>query len=779
MNADTAQNKMKRAAVSVSGIVQGVGFRPFLHRTARACGVCGWVRNTSLGVELEIEGAEAAVDDFLHRLQTEPPPLAVIADVQVVPQQKLAGYRGFEIRRSREGEHDTLVSPDVGTCPDCLRELRDPKNRRYRYPFINCTNCGPRFTITKTVPYDRRNTTMAPFDMCPACAAEYADIEDRRYHAQPDCCPVCGPRLGFADAAGKEQPGDAFLQAHKLLASGGILAVKGLGGFHLACIPQDAAVVEKLRRRKHRDEKPFALMCPDTAAARRLCMVDEREAALLESFRRPIVLLRKKTPGSLPWVSETKEIGVMLPYTPVHYLLFDTAEGGPAFPALIMTSANLSDCPVLYQNEEAVASLAGIADGFLLHDREIDARCDDSLLRCEEGEAYFYRRSRGYAPQPLFCDFDGSGILALGAEQKASFALGKGRAAFYSQHIGDLKNAETLLHYEGQVERFERLFGAPAEALVCDLHPDYLSTGYGAARAEKEHLPLIQVQHHWAHMASCMADNRLAGECIGLVWDGTGLGSDGTIWGAEALTGGYGGFVRRASIRPVALPGGDKAVKEIGRIGYMLALDAGIPEASALPEEKKRLLAGMCAAKLNSPVSSGMGRLFDGVYALLTGRGTVTYEGQGAVLLETMAAETETEALPVVFERDADGLQRLDTRPLVRELWYRMQAGLAPEVLAAQFLNALVGCAVRQCQIAREAAGLERVVLSGGVWLDAYLLRRVPEALRAEGFTVYHHHRVSACDEGIALGQMAIAAWKRKTGKEGSTDVSGSTFENC
>ena len=264
MNADTAQNKMKRAAVSVSGIVQGVGFRPFLHRTARACGVCGWVRNTSLGVELEIEGAEAAVDDFLHRLQTEPPPLAVIADVQVVPQQKLAGYRGFEIRRSREGEHDTLVSPDVGTCPDCLRELRDPKNRRYRYPFINCTNCGPRFTITKTVPYDRRNTTMAPFDMCPACAAEYADIEDRRYHAQPDCCPVCGPRLWFADAAGKEQPGDAFLQAHKLLASGGILAVKGLGGFHLACIPQDAAVVEKLRRRKHRDEKPFALMCPDT-----------------------------------------------------------------------------------------------------------------------------------------------------------------------------------------------------------------------------------------------------------------------------------------------------------------------------------------------------------------------------------------------------------------------------------------------------------------------------------------------------------------------------------
>ena len=761
----------KRVAVSVFGIVQGVGFRPFLHRTARDCGVAGWVRNTSLGVELEIEGEAAAADAFLHTLRSAPPPLAVIEEVRAAELPGLAGYQGFVIRESRAGEHDTLVSPDVGTCPDCLRELRNPADRRYRYPFINCTNCDPRFTITKTVPYDRKNTTMAPFAMCSDCAAEYTDIDDRRYHAQPDCCPACGPQLWFADAEGRRLPGEPFAQAQALLKAGGILAVKGLGGFHLACIPEDASVVEKLRRRKRRDEKPFALMCPDAASAERFCSVSEAEKGLLESFRRPIVLLRKREPGVLPPVSETREIGVMLPYTPVHYLLFDPVPGaagaedaGPfVFDALVMTSANLSDCPVLTKNEDAVRALHGIADGFLLHDREIDARCDDSLVRCEGGDAYFFRRSRGYAPQPVFCDFDADGILALGAEQKASFAFGKGHAVFYSQHIGDLKNAETLLHYEQQIERFTRLFGLTARQLVCDLHPDYLSTQYAEERAAREKLPVLAVQHHWAHLASCMADNRLSGRVIGLIWDGTGLGTDGAIWGGEALIGGYAGFYRAASLRPVSLIGGDTATKQIGRIGYALALDAGIPEASALPPAEKALLQRMLSAGLNCPASSGMGRLFDGVYALVTGRNAVTYEGQGAVLLEAMAAQAEAGRYPVEFDPDAGGLPRLDTRPVVRALWREKCGGAAPDVLAARFLNTLVETAAAQCRIAREAGGPDQVVLSGGVWLDQYLLQRVQPMLHGLGFTVYRHRRVSAGDEGIALGQAAIAAARKSS----------------
>jgi hydrogenase maturation protein HypF len=756
----------KRLAVTVTGIVQGVGFRPFVHRCAQKYAVCGWARNTGAGVELELEGEEKNLSAFLHELNQNPPPLAVIRSIAEKPLCGTADYADFTIRESASGAHDTLVSPDVGTCPDCLRELRDPTNRRYRYPFINCTNCGPRFTITKTVPYDRRNTTMASFAMCPACAAEYGNIADRRYHAQPDCCPECGPRLWFCDAGGKEQPGDPFAAAQALLRRGGILAIKGLGGFHLACTLDAPETACLLRRRKHRDEKPFALMCPDVAAARRLCFVSDEEAAQLESCRRPIVLLRKREKGLLPEISENNEIGVMLPYTPVHTLLFDPLPGQegkePVFPALVMTSANLSDCPVIRKNAEALEALHGIADGFLLHNREIDARCDDSLLRVYQGAPYFLRRSRGYAPQPIFTEFDASGILALGAEQKASFALGKGQNLFYSQHIGDLKNAETLAHYEEQITRFERLFGSTPRQLVCDLHPDYLSTDYARRRAGAEHLPLRQVQHHWAHMASCMADNGLSGGCIGLIWDGTGLGTDGTVWGGETLAGDYRSFTRISSLRPIRLAGGDKAVHEIGRIGYAAALDAGIPEASALSENEKALLARMLHAGVNCPESSGMGRLFDAVYALLTGRACASYEGQGAVLLEAMADETEAAALPFGWETDANGLRRMDTLPMFRALWEYRQAGIGTEKLAMRFLNTLVEAGTAQCCAAREATGFERVVLSGGVFQNRILLEKLPAALEEKRFTVYHHSRVSTNDEGIALGQAAIAAFAEK-----------------
>ena len=433
---------IRRARFAAAGIVQGVGFRPFLHRLARECGLVGFVRNTGHGVEGEIEGEESGIAAF-HAALTDTQRLPPLAVVQSAAISWLSGTRGetaFSIVPSEADGTQTLVSPDIGTCADCLRELHDPADRRYRYPFINCTNCGPRFTIIKSVPYDRPRTTMSAFPMCGDCAAEYADIEDRRYHAQPDCCADCGPRLWFADEAGNERPGDAIKQAQALLRRGGILAVKGLGGFHLACLT-DVDTVDKLRARKRREEKPLAILCRDVQAAKALCQVSKAEAAQLTSPRKPIVLLGKRARGTLMHLSDNDSIGVMLPYTPVHELLI---VGDDGFDALVLTSANVSELPAVISNEEAIASLSGIADGFLLHDREIESRCDDSLLRVIDGDAYFVRRSRGYAPQPIPVDFDVDGILALGAEQKASFAMGKEQDAFYSQHIGDLKNAETL-----------------------------------------------------------------------------------------------------------------------------------------------------------------------------------------------------------------------------------------------------------------------------------------------------------------------------------------------
>jgi hydrogenase maturation protein HypF len=818
----------KRIAVRVNGIVQGVGFRPFLHRLAAELGVQGWVRNTAFGVELQCEGEKAALHTFTARLRTDAPPFAVLEEITVSPPMPPAGYIGFEIRPSLPGAHDTLVSPDLGICPDCLRELRAPADRRYRYPFLNCTNCGPRFSIVKTVPYDRANTTMASFRMCPACAAEYADPANRRYHAQPDCCPVCGPHLQFLDAAGRPAAGDAIALAQALLRRGGILAVKGLGGFHLACTTGETAV-RRLRAAKHREEKPLAVMCPDVDAAQRLCTVSTAEAAMLQSFRKPIVLLQKRRPTELSWLSANASLGVLLPYTPLHVLLFDPPAGADGrhfvFPALVMTSANLSDCPVVTDNAEAVRTLSGVADGFLVHDRAIEARCDDSLLRVLEfdgGKPYFLRRSRGFVPQPIALAADVSGILALGAEQKASFVLGKGHYAFASQHIGDLKNAETLAHYRQQTARFEKLFGAPVRALACDLHPDYLSTRTAQERAAREHLALVPVQHHHAHFAACLADNRLAGDCIGIVWDGTGLGTDGTIWGGEFLTGDYARAVRAVSMRPILLPGGDAAIREIGRIGFSLAWDAGAPAACALPPRHAALFSAMLQKRLNCPASSGMGRLFDGVYALLTGRAAVSYEGQAAELLEALAEgaaqqqgkdaggvcagkenpeAAHTPDSPGGSTENADGPQpcpapgafsaadvpepaamrcavplpaaytpqfyaegallRWDTRPLIRAVLADREAGVPLQTIALRFHESLAAMALAACREIRRRTGLGRVVLSGGVFFNQILLRRIREQLAADGFAVYHHCRVSTGDEGIALGQMAVAAARR------------------
>ncbi len=731
----------QRIHLNIRGIVQGVGFRPFLHRLTARFSLSGWVRNTSAGVELELEGETTHLEQFLSALKTEQPPLAVIAGVERTDLPELAGYDGFSILESEAlPQRQALVSPDVGTCPDCLRELNDPTDRRYRYPFLNCTNCGPRFTIIKDMPYDRPLTSMGEFPMCSECAAEYHSIENRRYHAQPTCCPDCGPALTYLDAAGIPCPGAPLELAKAALNRGELVAIKGLGGFHLACLPE-TDIILTLRQRKQRDEKPFALMCRDLTAAKALCEINPEEEALLTSWRRPIVLLRIQ--AAVPQgISDNRDLGLMLPYTPLHHLLMED------FDALVMTSANLSDDPVLIDNEEAVRRLRGIADGFLIHNRDITTRCDDSLYRVFRGKDYPIRRSRGYAPQPLILPRAVASILACGAEQKASFCLSRGDQVFPAQHIGDLKNIATLTHYEAQITHFEELFGIKPTALVCDAHPDYLSTRYAVERAEREQLPLIQVQHHHAHMASCMADNELDGQCIGLIWDGTGYGTDGTIWGGECLVGGAEGFERIGSLRPIPLPGGDLCTKQIGRVTHALLWEAGLADEDSVVTRQLK-------ANLNCPRSTGMGRLFDGVYALLTGRDTVTYEGQGAILLEAMAEETEL-TLPAIFY-EADGVLRFDHRPLIRALWEHKNNGVPAPQLAAAFMDTLIAAGLAQCQYAREITELNRVVLSGGVFQNMYLLPRLLDVLTADSFEVYHHSRVSTNDEGIALGQLVIA----------------------
>lgn len=728
---------MTKLQIEVRGIVQGVGFRPFVHRLVKEHGLSGWVRNTADGAGLELEGEEPALEAFLAALREDAPPLALIESVEARPVQGGEHFEGFSIVPSERGERmRTLISPDAGICPDCLRELLDPADRRYRYPFINCTNCGPRFTIIKSVPYDRAYTSMSEFPMCPDCEAEFEDIENRRYHAQPNCCPVCGPKTFFLDGEGRRLPGDGIEAARSLIKSGGILCVKGLGGMHLACLAEDTQAVARLRSRKHRDEKPFAVMCRDAAAARRLCELSEAEERALTSFRKPIVLLKKRARGTYMHLSENNSIGVMLPYTPLHVLLLDED-----LDCLVMTSANLSDTPIVYKNAEALEKLRGIADGFLLHDREILTRCDDSLIRIYDGRDYPVRRSRGYVPYPISVNHLAEGLLACGAEQKAGFCLAKDGYAFPSQHIGDLKNLETLDCYEEQLRHFARLFDFEPRAVACDMHPDYLSTAAAEELAAKRGIPLLRVQHHHAHMVSCMVDNGLEGECLGLIWDGTGYGTDGATWGGELLAGGARDFERLGSIRPIPLPGGDLAALEIRRIAEALRFESGLAG-------ENPLLRRMLERGVSCPKSSGMGRLFDGVCALAGILAESSYEGQGAVLLEAAADEAELGEYDLAFEDNV-----FDWRPMIRQI---AALGEAPGTVAAKFMNTLVSMAAAQCRAAAEQTGLRRVVLSGGVFQNMYLMERLPRALKAAGLEVYTHSRVSPNDEGVALGQLMI-----------------------
>ena len=765
--------------IRVSGIVQGVGFRPFIHKQITDHSLCGWIRNTSTGAEMRLEGSREALACFVEELRTKKPALALIEKIDTEVYEPLEGFTDFQIIASKSGqERDTLISPDVCTCDDCLRELFDPADRRYRYPFINCTNCGPRFTIIRDIPYDRDKTTMAAFPMCDECRVEYTGITDRRYHAQPDCCPACGPRLVFTDVSGCEIPGDPVRSAQKLLREGGILAVKGLGGFHLACRADIPALALELRRRKQRDEKPFALMCADVEEARRYCVVSDAEAEQLSSRQRPIVLMKKKTDGglaqgedSLSHISENGRIGIMLPYTPIHFLLLHDD-----LRTLVMTSANLSDRPIIYRNEEALEELRGIADGFLMHDRDIHVRCDDSVMWVFEKRPYFARRSRGYVPYPVTIA-GGSGaerkgdmlqILACGAEQKATFSLSKGSHVFSAQHIGDLKNIETFDNYESQIRHFEKLFEIRPEAIVCDLHPDYLSTSYASERAKRDGMPLLQVQHHYAHMASCMADNGLDEPVIGIIWDGTGLGTDGLSWGGEFLTGDFGGFCRRGTIRSLRLPGGDRAVHEIWRIAVSLLYDLadnGVEiDLPGIRAEQIAIMKRQLEAGVNCPVSTSIGRLFDGVSALLGIRETVSYEGQGAILLEAAAAADCDENYSYRIEKQ-DTLYTFDYQPMLAEILADLKEAYSPEGAltddtrraAARFMNTLVMMAAEMAGLISRDTGIRKVVLSGGSFQNMYVLERLVRQLRKKGLEPYTHSRVSCNDEGLSLGQLMIA----------------------
>ena len=733
--------------IEIRGIVQGVGFRPYVHKMVEKYGFSGWIRNTSYGAQLELAGSRRALLHFLDDLKKSPPPLALIEGVEytAVEAREYSGFRIIESERS--GHMETLVSPDVGICADCARELLDPADRRYKYPFINCTNCGPRFTIIKSVPYDRASTSMAAFPMCGDCAAEFADIRDRRYHAQPNCCPECGPECFFLDGHGRPVPGDAIELARRALKAGEIVCVKGLGGMHLACLPKPETVRE-LRARKRRDEKPFAVMCRNVDCARDICRVSADEAAALEGHRKPIVLLEKLDYSALTHLSENACVGVMLPYTPLHILLM-----GADIDCLVMTSANISETPIISSNAEALAELAGVADGFLLHDREIVTKCDDSLIRIYNGRDYPLRRSRGYVPYPVSVPVEHM-LLACGAEQKASFCLSKRSHAFPSQHMGDLKNAQTLDNWERQIEHFSALYDIEPAAIACDMHPDYLSTAYAEERAERDAVPLLRVQHHHAHMAACMADNGLDGDCLGLIWDGTGYGSDGRIWGAEVLAGGYKVFRRVGTMRPVALAGGDAAMDGIWRVGLALLRDSGLDTNRFAGEDGYETVLKMLHTGTNCPESSGMGRLFDGVAAILGIRRKAGYEGQGAVLLEAAARAGEGGAYP--YELCGGEVLTLDWRPTVRALTSELDGGVEVPVIAARFMNTLIRAAAEQLSRLAAETGLDRVVLSGGVFQNMYIMDRLPERLRAQGLEVYTHSRVSANDEGISLGQLMI-----------------------
>jgi len=756
-----------RKEIQIAGIVQGVGFRPYVHRLATDRNLGGNISNTPAGVTIEIQGPPDLVEDFVSRLPEEAPALAQITNV-LVREMACKPDRCFEILPSHTGEHaSALISPDVAVCDDCLRELFDPQDRRYLYPFINCTNCGPRFTIVREVPYDRPRTSMSVFSMCDKCRAEYEDPQNRRFHAQPNACWECGPQLELWNAHGLPMNApDPIEAAVERLRAGEILAVKGLGGFHFAVDATNSAAVERLRQRKRRVVKPFAVMVSDLEAAGRFCEIDSDSRRLLSSRQRPIVLL-PKAKGTA--ISETvapnqRDLGLFLPYTPLHHLLFAAGE----FTALVMTSGNLSEEPIAIDNREAVDRLGSIADFFLVHDREILLRCDDSVVRLSAGRPRQIRRSRGYVPAPVRLHKELPQILAVGGELKNTICLTRRNLAFLSQHIGDLENIESFDFFCDAVTYLSRILEIEPEVIAHDLHPDYLSTKWALTQ---KGVRLIGVQHHHAHVAACMAENRIDGPVIGLALDGTGYGTDGQIWGGEALIAGYASFERAAHFDYAPLPGGAAAIREPWRmaVSYLaqtfgedfLGLD--IPFVQKLDHGKAELILRMMAQRVNSPLTSSCGRLFDAVAALIGIRLEVSFEAQAAIELEMAArSSSETDAYPFTIHRE-DGRWQIDPSPLFGAIVEDLRRKVCTETISRRFHNGLVETLVRLACMLRQESSINRICLSGGTFNNLLVFEHLIRKLESRGFEVFTHSEVPTGDGGLSLGQALVAAHSAPT----------------
>ncbi len=763
----TKTSVIELVRISVRGIVQGVGFRPFIYQLASRHNLKGWVSNTSEDVKIEVEGETESIRRFLTELKEQAPPRASIENI-TTSHHPPVNYDKFEIRHSiaEEGKYQ-LISPDIATCRDCLSEILSHDDRRYRYPFTNCTNCGPRFTIIEDIPYDRPRTTMRHFQMCPECQKEYDDPLNRRFHAQPNACPRCGPELEILDSNGSPvKSDDAIKTTSRLLREGKIIAIKGLGGFLLACDATSEAAVNLLRQRKKRPSKPFAIMVSSIEDAKTHCYISEEEEKLLISPYAPIVLIKWNSDSfiSTAVAPNLRYLGVMLPYTPLHHILLRETD----LP-LVMTSGNLSEEPIARDNDEAVRRLSGIVDYFLIHNRDIYARYDDSVTMVERNIPQLIRRARGYAPYPIHLGFKNRQILGCGAEYKNTFCMTRDDYAFLSQHIGDMENLETMEHYENTIELYRKLFRIEPEIIAHDLHPDYLATRYAKETAAKSaNIKLIPIQHHHAHAVSCMVDNGLEKPVIGIILDGTGYGSDGNIWGGEFMIADYGKFTRMGHLEYLPLPGGDLAIKKPFRtaVSYLLSLigenslNQDLPFLKTVDKLELNIIRQQIERKVNSPLTSSCGRLFDAVAALIGIRNEIDYEAQAAIEMEMLAyeytEENETDYYPFLIIKHGD-LSIVKLVDLFSAVIRDLLNGLTKARIAMRFHNTVARMIVEMCREISEQTGLTQVVLSGGVFQNRLLLRKGIGLLEASGFEVFTHQKVPTNDGGISLGQTVIA----------------------
>lgn len=772
----------QRARIEVKGIVQGVGFRPFVYNLAESLGLNGFVTNTSEGVTIEVEGE--GVEDFIKRFSLEAPPLSRIVGLQV-SHLPIKGYSDFRILESMDNGRFTLISPDISICDDCLKELFDPANRRYLYPFINCTNCGPRYSITVSVPYDRPNTTMSVFKMCEDCFKEYLDPTNRRFHAQPNACSVCGPRVELRIINSRYNDvtlNDPISGAIDLLKKGAILAVKGLGGFHIACDARNEEAVSLLRLRKRRSNKPFALMAPDIGRVMKYCYCSDEEKGLLMSRRRPIVLLRKRDDPKLPDIVSPNNnyLGFMLPYTPVHYLLFYYPDDGAIlchFDALVMTSGNLSEEPIEKDNERAVDRLSNVVDAFLLHDRDIFMRLDDSVVRLsslrigKEKPLSFIRRSRGFVPEPIELDNDGPDVLGCGADLKNTFTITKERFAIPGQHIGDMENYETLSFFEESLRNIMQIYRAKPVAIAYDLHPNYLSTRWAIRQGEKG-MRTYGIQHHHAHIASVMAERGLKDRVIGVALDGTGFGTDGCLWGGEFLIADMNGFERPLHFRYMLLPGGERAIKEPWRMAISLIMNSSEDRDKGLYYLRMIGFNDRFGSNLVkviellgksefSPLSSSAGRLFDGVSAILDLCHFNTFEGEAAIALESLVRED----IEDYYEFEIGDV--IDFSPCINGIASDMEDNIEKAVIATKFHNTVSNAILQAVKRVSGLFNVRDVVLSGGTFQNQYLLKRTMDKLVSSGYKVYINERVPCNDGGISLGQACILREMLKGGHSG------------